>query len=27
VKASHLSLISHPDEITQLIIEAAGQEA
>ncbi|MBB4227923.1 pimeloyl-ACP methyl ester carboxylesterase [Rhizobium mongolense] len=24
VKASHLSLISHPDEITQLIIEAAG---
>jgi pimeloyl-ACP methyl ester carboxylesterase len=25
VKSSHLSLISHPDEITQLIIEAAGQ--
>lgn len=24
VKASHLSLISHPDEITQLIINAAG---
>ncbi|WP_183925517.1 alpha/beta fold hydrolase [Rhizobium mongolense] len=24
LKASHLSLISHPDEITQLIIEAAG---
>jgi pimeloyl-ACP methyl ester carboxylesterase len=24
VKASHLSLISHPDQITQLIIEAAG---
>ena len=27
VKASHLSLISHPDEITQLILEAAGQRA
>jgi pimeloyl-ACP methyl ester carboxylesterase len=27
VKASHLSLISHPDEITQLILEAAGQQA
>jgi pimeloyl-ACP methyl ester carboxylesterase len=27
VKSSHLSLISHPDEITQLIIEAAGQQA
>jgi len=27
VKGSHLSLISHPDEITQLIIEAAGQQA
>src|SRR5271168_5106072 len=27
VKASHLSLISQPDEITQLIIEAAGQQA
>ncbi|MGC1561049.1 MAG: alpha/beta hydrolase [Bradyrhizobium sp.] len=26
VKASHLSLISHPDEITQLILEAAGQQ-
>jgi len=25
VKASHLSLISHPDEISQLILEAAGQ--
>ena len=25
VKASHLSLISRPDEITQLILEAAGQ--
>src|ERR1700709_2504484 len=25
VKASHLSLISHPDEITGLILEAAGQ--
>ncbi|API51301.1 alpha/beta hydrolase [Rhizobium leguminosarum] len=25
VKASHLSLISHPDEIARLIIEAAGQ--
>jgi len=25
VNASHLSLISHPDEITQLILEAAGQ--
>jgi len=25
VKASHLSLISHPDEIAQLILEAAGQ--
>src|SRR6202042_2743137 len=24
VKASHLSLISHPDEITRLILEAAG---
>ena len=24
VKASHLSLISHPNEITQLILEAAG---
>jgi pimeloyl-ACP methyl ester carboxylesterase len=27
VKASHLSLISHPDEITRLILEAAGQPA
>src|SRR4029079_6405687 len=27
VKAGHLSLISHPDEITQLIREAAGQRA
>jgi pimeloyl-ACP methyl ester carboxylesterase len=25
VKASHLSLISHPDEIAQLILKAAGQ--
>jgi pimeloyl-ACP methyl ester carboxylesterase len=25
VKASHLSLISHPDEITGLILEAAGR--
>jgi pimeloyl-ACP methyl ester carboxylesterase len=27
VKSSHLSLISHPDEITRLILEAAGQQA
>src|SRR4249920_922077 len=27
VKASHLSLISHPEEITRLIFEAAGQQA
>jgi pimeloyl-ACP methyl ester carboxylesterase len=27
VKASHLSLISHPDAITRLILEAAGQPA
>ena len=27
VKASHLSLISHPDEIAKLILEAAGQPA
>jgi pimeloyl-ACP methyl ester carboxylesterase len=27
VKASHLSLISHPAEITELILEAAGQQA
>jgi pimeloyl-ACP methyl ester carboxylesterase len=26
VKASHLSLISHPDEITALILEAAGAQ-
>jgi hypothetical protein len=26
VRASHLSLISHPEEITRLILEAAGQE-
>ena len=26
VKASHLALISRPDEITQLILEAAGQQ-
>lgn len=26
VKASHLSLISHPEEITGLILEAAGQQ-
>jgi pimeloyl-ACP methyl ester carboxylesterase len=26
VKASHLSLISHPDKITVLILEAAGQQ-
>jgi len=26
VKASHLSLISHPDEIADLIVEAAGKE-
>jgi hypothetical protein len=26
VKASHLSLISQPDEITRLILEAAGQQ-
>ena len=25
VKASHLALISHPDEISRLILEAAGQ--
>jgi pimeloyl-ACP methyl ester carboxylesterase len=25
LKSSHLSLISHPDEITQLILKAAGQ--
>jgi pimeloyl-ACP methyl ester carboxylesterase len=27
VKSSHLSLISHPEEITRLILEAAGQRA
>jgi pimeloyl-ACP methyl ester carboxylesterase len=27
VKASHLSLISHPDEVTRLILEAAGQRS
>jgi len=27
VKASHVSLISHPDEITHLVLEAAGQPA
>jgi pimeloyl-ACP methyl ester carboxylesterase len=27
VTASHLSLISHPEEITRLILEAAGQQA
>jgi pimeloyl-ACP methyl ester carboxylesterase len=27
VRASHLSLISHPDEITRLILEATGQGA
>jgi len=27
VQASHLSLISHPDEITGLILEAAGQRS
>jgi pimeloyl-ACP methyl ester carboxylesterase len=26
VKASHLSLISHPEEITRLIFEAAGEQ-
>jgi pimeloyl-ACP methyl ester carboxylesterase len=27
LKSSHLSLISHPDEITRLILQAAGQQA
>jgi hypothetical protein len=27
VKSSHLSMISHPDEITRLILEAAGLSA
>ncbi len=27
VKSSHLSLISHPDEISQLILQAAGQRS
>ena len=26
VKASHLSLISHPEEITRLILKAAGEQ-
>jgi hypothetical protein len=26
VKASHISLISHPEAITRLILEAAGQQ-
>ena len=26
IKASHLALISHPDEIAHLILEAAGQQ-
>jgi hypothetical protein len=26
VKAGHLSLISHPEEIARLILEAAGQK-
>jgi pimeloyl-ACP methyl ester carboxylesterase len=26
LKSSHLSMISHPDEITRLILEAAGQQ-
>jgi hypothetical protein len=26
VKASHLSLISHPEEIARLILEAAGHQ-
>ena len=26
VKASHLALISHPEEITRLVLEAAGQQ-
>jgi hypothetical protein len=27
VKSSHLSLISHPEEISKLILEATGQQA
>jgi hypothetical protein len=27
LKSSHLSLISHPDEIARLILEAAGRQA
>lgn len=27
LKSSHVSLISHPDEIAALILEAAGQGA
>jgi hypothetical protein len=27
LQSSHLSLISHPDEITRLILEATGQQA
>ena len=27
VKASHLSLISHPEEITRLILKAVGRQA
>ena len=26
LKSSHVSMISHPDEITRLILEAAGQQ-
>ena len=26
IRASHLSLISHPDEVTALILAAAGQQ-
>jgi hypothetical protein len=26
VKASHLSIVSHPDEIADLILEAAGRK-
>jgi hypothetical protein len=27
LKSSHLSMISHPEAITKLILEAAGQKA
>jgi hypothetical protein len=27
IKASHLALISHPDEIAHLILEATGQQS